>query len=249
MTFPSPRYPSINPTVLAVILARTFHRHRSLSIDSAHLCARIRPPIIYSNLQNIPSTRPLLITTNHYHRPGFNTAWIALALSAVFNQEVHWIMSNEWLFEGSPFAFLLRPIMRFILRSITLSYGFLPMPTMVPGFSTPQERTSGVRAVIEFLRCNPNAILGLTPEGMDSLGEDLRLPPSGAGRFILHLQQMGAVILPAAVFEQNGALHVNFGNPTRLNPPPHLPPSELDRWAREAVMQPIGELLSKRIES
>jgi 1-acyl-sn-glycerol-3-phosphate acyltransferase len=192
MGFPSLQYPSINPTVLKTILARMFHRSFSLSKDSKRLCAKARPLLIYSGLENIPASRPLLITANHFHRPGFNTAWIALSISAAFDQEVHWIMSNEWLFEGNPFAFVLRPVMRFILKSITLAYGFLPMPTMVNGYSTSQARTTGVRAVIEFLRHHPDVILGLTPEGLDSLAEnELRLPPPGAGRFIFHLQQMG----------------------------------------------------------
>ena len=48
-----------------------------------------------------------------------------------------------------------------------------------------QQRTAGVRAVIERLRRQPNCILGLTPKGMDSPAGGLALPPAGAGRFML----------------------------------------------------------------
>lgn len=238
-----PSYPDINSVALGTVLARMLHRRSSFRDTSLWLCAKLSPPLIYSGLENLPVDRPLLLTANHFHRPGFNTAWIALSISAVFDREVTWILSNEWLFEGNPLAFVLRPAMRFVLRCITLTYGFLPMPTMTPGYSTPQGRTAGVRAVIEHLRRHPDAILGLTPEGMDSLDENLRLPPPGAGRFILHLQQMGALLLPVAVCEQDGALHVRFGIPYRLQPPLHLSPADLDLWARRAVMQPIRSLL------
>lgn len=243
MPSPYPHYPGVNPAALTAVLARIFHRHCSFKETSKRLCAIVDPAIVYNGLENLPVTGSLLITANHFHRPGFNTAWIALSLSAAFEREVTWILSNEWLFEGNPFAFGLRPAMRFVLKSITLTYGFLPMPTMIPGFSTPQGRTAGVRAVIEYLRHHPGAVLGLTPEGMDSLDSSLRLPPQGAGRFILHLQQMGALILPTAVSEKEGALHVRFGVPYRMTPPSTLSPSELDLWARQAVMQPIDDLL------
>ncbi len=243
MPFPSPHYPGVNPTALTAILTRMFYRRRSFKETSKWLCDNLDPAIVYTGLENLPVARPLLITANHYHRPGFNTAWIALSISAAFEHEVTWILSNEWLFEGNPFAFGLRPAMRFVLKSITLTYGFLSMPTMIPGFSTPQGRTAGVRAVIEYLRQHPDAILGLTPEGMDSPDSSLRLPPQGAGRFILHLQQMGALILPTAVYERGGALNVRFGVPYRMAPPSDLSPSELDLWVRRTVMQPIDDLL------
>lgn len=239
-----PNYPDINPTVLKTLLARLFGRKRSFHDDSVRLCGQVRPAILYEGLGNLPAERPLLITANHFHRKGFNTAWIALAISAVFSGEVHWILSNEWLFEGNPLAFLLRPLMRFVLKSITLAYDFSPMPTMTPGHSTPQGRSAGVRGVIERLRLHPDSILGLTPEGMDSQDGHLRLPPTGVGRFVLHLQQMGVTLLPAAVYEANGALYVSFGRPWKLNPPDGLSKAELDLWARQEVMRPIQALLN-----
>ena len=150
MTYPV--YPSVNSTVLKTLLARLFQRKRSVHADSLGLCAKITPPIRYLGVENLADQGPLLLTANHYSRPGFSTTWIAAGISAALPVEVTWIMSDEWLFEGNPFAFILRPLMRFVLRSITLAYGFLPMPTMVQGFSTPQQRSSGVRGVIEYLR-------------------------------------------------------------------------------------------------
>jgi hypothetical protein len=133
--------------------------------------------------------------------------------------------------------------MRFVLKSITLAYGLVPMPTMVQGFSTPQGRTSGVRDAIDRVRRDPNCILGIAPEGMDSPDGKLMLPPSGVGRFLLHLNGMGLPILPVAVYESDGCLHVHFGAPYTLNVDPGLTPSAADLDARQQWMQKIANLI------
>jgi 1-acyl-sn-glycerol-3-phosphate acyltransferase len=203
----------------------------------------MQPPIHYEGLENIAVKRPFVVMANHYARPGFSTPWVALGISAVLPPEITWIMSNEWLFEGNRVAFLLRPLMRFVLRSITLAYGLVPMPTMVQGYSTPQGRTAGVREAIERVRRDPNCILGITPEGMDSPNDKLMLPPSGVGRFLLHLSEMGLPMLPAAVFESDGCLHVHFGKANLLEVADGLSPSSADLAARELLIRKIGELM------
>jgi hypothetical protein len=114
---------------------------------------------------------------------------------------------------------------------------------MIGGHSTPQERTAGVREAIRRLRADTQTILGITPEGMDSPSGGLMLPPVGVGRFLLHLQQMGAGLLPAAVHEENGVLCVRFGKPYRLSLPSGFPPTETDLMARQQVMGRIAELI------
>jgi 1-acyl-sn-glycerol-3-phosphate acyltransferase len=235
-----PHYPSINPTVLKCLL----RRKRSLRADTARLCQQVDPPIQYAGLEYLALPQPFVVTVNHYARPGFSTAWIAVAISAVLPGETTWIMSNQWLFLGHPLGFVLRPLMRFILRSITLTYGFIPMPSMVAGYSTPQERTAGVRETIERVRDNPNCILGITPEGMDSPDGKLMLPPPGVGRFLLHLQQMRLPLLPAAVFEAEGVLHVHFGKPYQLTARTGLSSSELDLFLRKQIIERIAILIS-----
>ena len=240
MTYPV--YPGVNSAVLKTLLARLFHRKRSLHADSLRLCAKVAPPIRCTGVENLPARGPLLLTANHYSRPGFSTTWIAAGISAALPVEVTWIMSDEWLFEGNPFAFVLRPLMRFVLRSITLTYGFLPMPTMVQGFSTAQQRSSAVRGVIEYLRAHPDAVVGLTPEGMDIPDGKLGLPPAGAGRFIYHLNQMGLPVLPVGVYEKDGCLQIHFGRAySLLNEA--MSPSQMDLAVRQTVMQHIGQLL------
>lgn len=242
---PYPQYPSINSTALKCILARLCGRRRSVHDDSARLAAQLQTPIHYEGLENTKIKRPFVVTANHYARPGFSTPWIALGISAVLPMEVTWIMSNEWLFLDNRFAFILRPLMRFVLRSITLAYGLVPMPTMVQCYSTPQGRTAGVREAIERVRKDLNCILGITPEGMDSPDGKLMLPPPGVGRFLLHLSEMGLPVLPAAVFETDVCLHVHFGKSYRLKGTSGLSPAETDMAARELIMKEITELMPK----
>ena len=238
-----PAYPPIEPTALGAIAARLLHKKRSFRLDSEHLCAGVAPAIVYSGLENLPVHGPLLLTTNHYARTGFNTAWMALAISAALPVEVAWIITNEWMFEGSPFAFLLRPAMRFVLKSFTLAYQFLPMPTMAPGIATPQQRSAGVRCVIERLRASPDTVLGLAPEGMDSPESGLGMPPSGVGRFVQYLQKLGLPILPVGISEQEGALHVRFGQPYSLPAVDYSSHAEEDLAIRKIVMEHIRRLL------
>jgi hypothetical protein len=126
MTYPE--YPSVNPTVLKCILWRLLGRRRSLKADAQWLCTIVQPAIRYTGLENLSLARPFVVTANHYARPGFSTAWIALSLSAALPAEVTWIMSNQWLFEGHPLGFILRPLMRFVLKGINDAYSFVPMP-------------------------------------------------------------------------------------------------------------------------
>jgi hypothetical protein len=239
-----PHYPSINPTVLKCILARITGRKRSAHADAMRLCAQVKPPIHYEGLENLNLERPFVVTVNHYARPGFSTAWIALSLSAALPPEVTWIMSNEWLFLDSKFAFILRPLMRFVLKSITDAYSLVPMPTMIKGYSTSQQRAAGVREAVKRVRADKNCILGIAPEGMDSPEVGLMLPPSGVGRFLLQLQKMGLSILPAAVFEAEGRLHVHFGAAYQLDDRMERSSAVVDLAARQQVMARIADLIN-----
>jgi 1-acyl-sn-glycerol-3-phosphate acyltransferase len=240
---PPPHYPSVDPFAVRAIATRLIHRHRSFRSDSVNLSAKMSPPIRYIGLEHLPAHGPLLLTANHYSRPGFNTAWIAIGITSALPVDVAWVMSNEWLFEGNRFAFVLRPAMRFVLKSLTLTYQFLSMPTMVPGYSTSQQRSAGVRQAIERLRAHPDLVLGLTPEGMDVPGGSLGLPPAGAGRFIQYLHQMGLPIFPVGVCEKDDCLCIHFGSPYSLDLPSLSANGELDLAIRQLVMEHIRQVL------
>ncbi len=234
-----PRYPSIHLAVLGVVGLRLFRRQKSFRQDALRFTARLRPPVRYLGLENIPARGPFQIHVNHYARPGFNTAWIALAVSAVQPAEVTWVVADQWVFEGNPLRLLLVPAMRFILSSLQRVYGFLPMPTMAPGHSDMPARSAAVRRVIRHSRSHPATIMGLTPEGWDSPPGGVDLAPAGAGKFILRLNRMRLPILPAAIVEKEGCLTVKFGRAFDL-------PAEID-LSRAQVDERVRGLVRERM--
>jgi 1-acyl-sn-glycerol-3-phosphate acyltransferase len=239
-----PHYPSIIAAGLSVLTARLSGRKKSLRTDALKLTGRISPPVKVEGIENIPATGGFLIAINHYSRAGYNTAWNALSIAAAIPQEITYIMSEAWAFEGNLFGFILRPFMRFMLASINRVYGFLSMPSMVEGFSTPLSRAAAVRRVIEFVRTHPNAVIGLAPEGQDSPLRGVGLAPNGGGKFMLHLNRMGLPILPAAVAESSGQLILKFGPVFNIPSSLSMPPSQVDEYVRIHVRDRIGELYS-----
>jgi hypothetical protein len=237
-----PLYPSINLAALGVLGLRMFRRKKSFRREARIYASRLRPPIRYLGLENIPMMGPYQIHVNHYARPGFNTAWIALSVSAVQPAEVTWVVADQWVFEGNPLRFLLCPAMRYILASIRQVYGFLPMPTMVPGYSDMPERSAAVRRVIRYSRSKHQAIIGLTPEGQDSPQHGVHLAPTGAGKFILQLNRMKLPILPAAVIEKDGYMTVKFGLVFDLPAEIDVPRSQVDKTIRVIVRDQLLEL-------
>jgi hypothetical protein len=238
-----PIYPSINPAVLGLLGLRLLGRRKSFRQDAKRVTGRLRPSICYLGLENLPGSGPYQIHVNHYARPGFNTAWIALAVSAVQPAEVAWVVADQWVYAGHPLRFLLVPAMRFILTSFRRVYGFLPMPTMLPGYSDMPERSVAVRRIICYCRSHPTAILGLTPEGWDSPPQGVNLAPAGAGRFILQLNRMKLPILPAAMLEKDGCLTIKFGRAYDLPAEIDQPRSQVDEAVRLIVRDRMLELI------
>jgi len=239
----APHYPAIEPTVLRTDLAALAGLRRSFRKDALRLTSKLAPPLHATGIENIPLHGPYLITANHYSRPGFSTSWIALSISSVISSEVTWITVTEWVYPHQWRERLLRPVMRLVLSGIRNGYGFLAMPTMVPGYATPEQRAEGVRKVMHAVKQNPAIILGLTPEGMDVPGGSLGNPPNGAGKFMRALNLLGLKILPAAVFERDGRLNLAFGAPYDLVFPSGLAASEIDGFASSEVMEHIGQLI------
>ena len=236
-----PRYPSIVLSGIWALLNRLPGKRLSFGGLARRLNDRVRPSVVSRGTQNIPSGGGYVVTVNHYAREGFSSAWIAIAVSAFIPGEVTWVMTEEWVFEGHPLAFVLRPVMRSVLGSLQKVYGFLPMPPLAEGYSETSQRAAAVRRVIEYARHNPQAVIGLAPEGRDTFQPGMGELPAGAGKFILYLNRMGLRILPVGITEEHGQLLVRFGEPYDLV----LAHDEgdVDAQARAIVREQIRELL------
>jgi hypothetical protein len=211
-----PFYPFPAGVLLQLASDALRNKSRSFRRDARLLADRLRPPMIVTGVQYIPQNGPCLLTVNHYSRPGFNSWWLALAISALLPAEVHWIITAAWNFTGRWYRPLLRPSTQWAFKRLAIAYGFSTMPPMPPSASESQARAESIRHVMNYIRRTPRAVVGLAPEGREYAGGILGDPPPGTGRFMLQMARQGLTFVPAAIYEQDSSLHVSFGPPYSL---------------------------------
>lgn len=218
-------------------------KHRSFRQDAKACIANLRPPLRVLGGENIPQHGPCVITVNHYSRAGFGAQWLALAISATIPADMHWIMTGEWTYPGRWYARLGMIFSRFILQRLARVYGFTAMPPMPPRLKDVVERAAAVREVLYIVKRVNNPILGLAPEGGDSVDGKLAQPASGLGRFGLLLSNAGLRFIPVGAFESDGIFTIHFGQAYELNVPRELSAAEKDAQAAQLIMKNIAQLL------
>ena len=221
-------------------------RPRSFRMDALRLTSRIAPPPVVQVSGSIPAGEPFLVTINHYTRPGFDAWWLALAVSAALEQDVHWVMTSAWTFPGRWYAGLLRPLSRRVFARLAQIYGFSLTPPMPPDPAESQARAASVRQVLEQARSNPKKVIGLSPEGGDFPGGALGWPPHGVGRFIYQFTRQGYKILPVGIYEEDGTLFVRLGSLYPLSEPHSHANGEINPDTFRLVSQRQVDLLLRR---
>lgn len=191
-------------------------RQRTFAEDARRCLALLSPPCRVIGVENIPQKGGVLVTVNHYSRRGFRAWWLALSVSAYMPREMRWIMTSAWRYHDPLRLKFLSPLTRWVFRRIARMYGFFLMPPMPPQRGEEHQRAACVRQVINYVRSNPDAVIGLAPEGQDFPDGQLHLPPSGVGRFIAKLAELGLVILPAGFYEEEEHCCLRFGTPYLL---------------------------------
>jgi hypothetical protein len=239
---PSYRYPA---RIAFSILADFFlGRKRSFFADAARLTEGILHLEILANPPR--GEGPYLFLVNHYSRPGFQAWWIAIALTSASGRELHWPMTSAWTFPDPLRSRLLTPLSEWALARFARMYSFTLMPPMPPRERDVEARADSVRRILRLARRDKPSI-GMAPEGMDSSDGSLMRPPSGAGRFISHLQSSGYTLVPVGFFEFGDACRLRFGVPFEF--PRNLPgdPGARDRDAGKIVMEKIADLLPEEL--
>jgi len=226
-------------------------RPRNFRADACVCVDSLTTPISISGHENLVCGGPLLVTFNHYHRPGFSIWWLVMAITAALQLEpaarLGVVISAEWTYPGKWYAALGRWISRLVIRRLAFLYGFIPMPPMPPRAQDLAARAGAVRAVLSFLSQMPCPVLLLAPEGADQADGFLGWPPQGVGRFVSLMTAHGLRILPVAGWEQAGRLCLRFGQPYQLSLPQGLARGDLDRAASRVVMDRIAVLLPERL--
>jgi 1-acyl-sn-glycerol-3-phosphate acyltransferase len=239
----SPRYPVPWDLLFHLTAALLFNQRRSFGEDARSCVAKLSPELQILGKEHIPLTGPCLVTMNHYSRPGFGAWWLALAISATLPFEVLWTVTAAWTYPDRFRAGVITPLTRRLFRRAAEVYGFINMPTMPPNPNEVTARSQAVRAVISYAQKVDRPVIGMAPEGMDFSGGILGLLPAGVGRFILHLSNLGMVILPVGAYEMNENFYIHFGPPYCLQVSGDLPVHERDKMAGGIVMRHIAVLL------
>ena len=237
----------ITPTLrvrgaVAVALARP----RSLARDALEVLRHMPAPPLVRGSDRIPEDGGFVVVGNHYERPGLWMAWPALLISHVVRErtgsDVHWIAIQEW--EG--FALRGVPIPRAVTRAVFerafRTYAIIAMP---PSDAPAAARAGSMRSAAHHVK--RGSILGLMPEG--TVGPTPELLPArvGAGSFLLFLAGSGARLLPVGIFEDDGRLVTQFGEPFQLSVPPGVTKDARDTWARNQVMLEIRNLVPEAL--
>jgi hypothetical protein len=230
--------------MMASLLAR---RHRSFRADAIAATACLQPELRVLNPVPSSQSKGSILVVNHYTRPGLGAWWIALALSATYPADIHWVMTSAWAYPDRLRTWTLTPLSRWALRRIARTYRFTRMPPMPPRPHETQARFEAVRHLLNFIRVNPDAPIGLAPEGADSGDGTLARPPQGVGRLLHHLTAHGSRLIPVGIYEQAGRLTVSYGK--KLPLPAALPADRRERdnalanWAMYAIAERLPETL------
>ena len=238
-----PRYPILWNLLFRLVIDGFADRRRSFGPDARACVAKLKPPLLVYGEEHIPACGLCLVTFNHYSRPGFQAWWLALAISAVLPYEVLWTVTAAWTFPDRLRARWLTPLTRHLFQRVADVYGFISMPPMPPDPGEVMERARSVRRVLSYIQKADHLVIGLAPEGRDFEGGRLGSPPVGAGRFMLHLSDLGMQILPLGAYEADGRFCIRIGPAYQLEVPVGLPNMERDRCASRIVMSHIACLL------
>lgn len=181
--------------------------------DAMALVSEIQPPIIIHGTFPASLNGGCVITVNHYWRPGFRAMWIGLTLSAAVPFPVQWTMTSAWSYSDFLRSRTITPLSRWFLKKIATSYGFILMPPMPPRPEDVTARSNAVRLLLHYVETNPYPIIAIAPEGADSKDGCLTMPPNGIGRLLYLFMDRGLLLLPCGLFEAEGYLHLQFGEP------------------------------------
>lgn len=240
-----PRYSFPPSLALGIILSLIVGKKRDFKEDSRRACLGIHPSPVVIGVEHIPVRGPLLVTLNHYSRPGFFIIWAALVISANLPDNPVWMMTRALTRHTGGWDQIRTGLTRMIFGRLAYIYGFVTMPAMPPNPKEIIERAISVRRLLSKLHSYTEPVLCLAPEGMDFPGGELGCPYAGSGKLILQLTALLNQIQPVGVYEEDGKFIVCFGRTYRLQVPDQA--KDVDAFAIRRVMTKIAGLLPERM--
>lgn len=183
---------------------------RSLAGDSALMVARIHPGPCVEGNERIPRSGPLMVAANHYQRRGLWIGWPGAVISEVMatvrgtDPPIHWLVTGGLRL----FQFAGRgpevPGTRLIFERVAAIYGMTALPV--------SDTRGRMGALLGWLRrAQAGQVLGIFPEGAAGRSDHLRAPDPQFGRLCALMATFEVEVLPVGIHEQEGRLHVRFG--------------------------------------
>jgi 1-acyl-sn-glycerol-3-phosphate acyltransferase len=237
-----PRYRPSADNILRGIAYIALGRPRSLAHDALWAVANMPVAPRVRGIEHVPETGPLVLTANHYERPGLWMAWPALFVSQAIWQrtgrDTHWVAIEEW----ESFALFGLPIDPEVIRRVFArafnTYGIIAMPApSAPGAA----RAAAMRSTARRLK--EGAIIGIMPEGDVGATPELLPAREGVGTFLGLLMAGGTPVIPTGLYEEEGRLVAEFGAPLSPTVPSGMSREDADRAIREQIMRAIAGLL------
>jgi 1-acyl-sn-glycerol-3-phosphate acyltransferase len=221
-----------------------FARRRSFAHDGELVLAKNPFSRCIEGLENVPETGSFILTANHFNREGLHPYHCALMISALVARrrpglpELSWAFTSEWY--GRRIGPLPVPVglTRWVFRRIGAVYDLTVLPRR------PEMVVQRAVALRQFAATLSKRSVAIMPEGVGR--GKLVEPATGSGLFLSTLSTRGYPVLPVALFEEEGALVIRFGEPYRLSTEEGLSREEGDAVARERMMVAIGRLLPRR---
>jgi hypothetical protein len=243
----SPRYPSLTPTTAQLALTLVAGRRRSFRKRRAGICRTAEPPASCGRPQTASSIRRTRDPRQPLSKPG---------LSGLVDRpgphgrprRRHPLGDDGCLdLPGSASFPAPHPAHAAVLQASRSDVRILSdaaHATRAPRGRGTCERREGSAA----LRGRPSAARDRPRAG--GRGFPRRrpwAPPPGVGRFISLLASRGLELLPAGVFEDDGALCVHIGAPIAGSAVAEGAPEARDRQSADRVMQAIASCLPERL--
>jgi hypothetical protein len=238
-----PHYPLLNSTSLRIALAVLLARRRSFLRDAQALVSRLDPPPAVEGEVPDLTGGGWVVAMNHYVSPTLRAWWLGLSVTAALGEEVHWVMSTAWTYADPLRSRLVTPVTEWVFRRTALVYGFISMPPMPPRPWEVEARARAVREVLQSVKANRHLVIGLAPEGGDSPGSALMVPPPGVGRFLALLFRMNLRCLPVGIHEAEGRICIRLGSPLDGLQPSEGSSEARDRQVADQVMTAIAACL------
>lgn len=237
-----PAYRLTLPLIARGAVAILLRHPRSLAGDASIVLGHMPASPLVRGADRIPEEGAFIVVANHYERPGLWMAWPAMLISRVVQartgRETHWIAIQEWESFSLWGISIPRGLIRAVFQRAFATYGIIAMP---PPDSPAASRASAMRLAASAAR--RGSILGLMPEGTVGPTPELLPAREGAGLFVLLLAAGGTRVLPVGLYEEEGRLVADFGEPFALRIPEDVPKDARDVWASERVMRAIRALL------